>query len=122
MEEFLGDDVGRALRRRGWAWMWGGVPLGGGGWVREAVRGRAWQRAQGWREAAALGPTWTHANSAITPHSEQLAHNGYSGTCSLSIGHGDPRSSPLACLSTTRQPEITPSRCCRGCRRTHTSR
>lgn len=33
------------------------------------------------------GPTWTLANSAITPHSEQLAHNGYSGTCSPSIGH-----------------------------------
>lgn len=64
----------------------------------------------GWGEATALGPMWILANSAITPHSEQLAHNGYSGTCSPSIGHGDPRSSPLACLSTTWQPEITPPR------------
>lgn len=92
--------------------MWGGVPLGGGrtgqgGSMREGLAA-----CPGWGEATALGPTWILANSAITPHSEQLAHNGYSGTCSPSIGHGDPRSSPLACLSTTWQPEITPPRCC----------
>lgn len=108
-------------------WCGSGVRLRGGpGWgvgynrvvvgrVREAVCGRAWQGAQVGGEATAQGPTWTLANSAITPHSEQLAHNGYSGTCSPSIGHPDPRSSTLACLSTTWQPEITSSGRCQGC-------
>ena len=113
----LGDDMGRVLRRRGGPGCGVGCRLVVVGWVGEAVCGRAWQHAQGGGEATALGPTWTLANSAITPHSEQLAHNRYPGTCSPSIGHGDPRSSPLACLSTTRQPKITPPRCCRGCHR-----
>lgn len=104
----LGDDMGRALSCKG------GPRCGVGcrlvvvvEWVREAVCGRAWQVARGWGGAAAVGPTWIIANIAITPHSEQLAHNGYPSTCIPSIGYGDPRSSPLAC--TTWQPEITPT-------------
>lgn len=91
---------------------WGGVlfgngRMGQGGSVREGLAG-----CPGWGEATELGHTWTFANSAITPHSEQLAHNGHSGTCSPPIRHRDPRSSTLACLRTTWQPEITTARCC----------
>lgn len=71
MEEFFRDGVGRM--EEGWG------TIGGVRWVREAARGRAWPYAQGWGEAAALGFTWTFASSAIAFHSEQLAHNGYSG-------------------------------------------
>lgn len=91
----------------GWAlWRRGGprrgeVPFGGG---RTGQEGSMWEGlavCPGWGRATALGPTWISANSAITPHSEQLAHKGYSGTCSPSIAHGDPRSSPLVCLNIT---------------------
>lgn len=83
----------------------GGGGMGQGGRVREGLAA-----CPGGGEATAQGHTWTPANSAITPHSEQLAHNGYSGICSPSIGHGYPRSFPLACLSTAWQPEVAPPR------------
>lgn len=76
MEEFFRDDVGRM--EEGWG------TIGAVGWVRKAARGRAWPYAQGWGEAAALGFTWTFASTAIAFHSEQLAHNGYSGALSPS--------------------------------------
>lgn len=106
---------GRALRHRGGPG-WGGVPFGGGRMGQGGSMREGLAVCPGWwwwgGEATALGPTWTLANSAITPHSEQLAHKGYSGTCSPSIGHGALRSSPLVCLNTTRQPGITPAERC----------
>ncbi|CAB1429448.1 unnamed protein product [Pleuronectes platessa] len=90
----------------------GGVPFGGGGRTGQGGSVQEGLAAGQWCVGAtALGPSWNLANSAITPHSEQLAHNGYPGTCSPSVDteipgrrpwrvqHGIKRSSPPTCRS-----------------------
>lgn len=92
---FFRDDVGRT--DEGWG------TTGGVRRVREAARGRAWPNARGWGGggggmgygAAALGSAWISASTAITFHSEQLAHNGYSGARSPS--------------DRTRRPQVDPA-------------
>lgn len=64
------------MRLVGWArvLLVGDVGMGQGGSMREGLAGCLGLVGVG--KAAAQGPSWPHANSAITPHSEQLAHNG----------------------------------------------
>lgn len=49
-----------------------------GGSMRESLEGCLQQEGD-----SSQGPAWPLANSAITPHLKQLAHNGHSGTLVL---------------------------------------
>lgn len=83
--------------------MWGGVPLGSGrpgqgGSMREGLAA-----CPGWGEATALGPLCGPLPTVQLPLILNSWHIiGIQALVVLSIGHGAPRSSPLACLNTTR--------------------
>lgn len=68
------------MRLIGWAGVWGGVLLVGGvGMGQGSSMREGLARCLVWvgvGKATAQGPSWPLANSAITPHSEQLAQNG----------------------------------------------